>query len=99
MQPIWWWSSVVLRLVDLRKILRVVEGSPFVNVNMALLADEDFDRALLVALMEELQPAMLLAKVFFSAAGEGRLEGLSGRGFVAVGSSRGAEMRNIFPSK
>mmetsp|Transcript_15548 Transcript_15548/g.36164 ORF Transcript_15548/g.36164 Transcript_15548/m.36164 type:complete len:886 (-) Transcript_15548:66-2723(-) len=34
------------------------------DVNMALLADADSDRALLVALMEELQPAMLLAKVF-----------------------------------
>ena len=34
------------------------------DVNMALFADADSERALLVALMEDLQPAMLLAKVF-----------------------------------
>ena len=34
------------------------------DVNMALLADADSDRALLVALMEELRPALRLAKVF-----------------------------------
>jgi len=56
------------------------------DVNMALRADAGSDRALLVALMEELRPALALAKVFFSAAGEGRLEGVSGRG--SVGSSR-----------
>jgi len=50
------------------------------DVNEALLADADEDRAFFVALMEELRPALLLAKIFFSAAGEGRLEGLSGRG-------------------
>ena len=37
------------------------------DVNMALLADADSDRALLVALMEELQPALVLAKVFVRA--------------------------------
>ena len=67
------------------------------DVNVALLADADSDRALLVALMEELQPALVLAKVFFSAGGEGRLEGLSGRSFV--GSFRGAELRNKISSR
>ena len=67
------------------------------DANMALLADADSDRALLVALMEELQPAMRLAKVFFSAGGEGRLDGLSGRSFV--GSSWRAELRNKFSSR
>ena len=57
------------------------------DVNMALLPGADSDRALFVALMEELRPALVLAKVFFSATGEGRLEGLGGRGFM--GSSRG----------
>ena len=34
------------------------------DVNEVLLADADSDRALFVALMEELRPALLLAKVF-----------------------------------
>jgi len=37
------------------------------DVNMALLADADSERALLVALMEELQPALVLARVFVRA--------------------------------
>ena len=34
------------------------------DVNMALLADADSDRTLFVALMEELRPALLLARIF-----------------------------------
>ena len=45
-------------------------------------------RTLLVGLVEELCPALLLARVFFSAAGEGRLEGLSELGPVRLGLSR-----------
>jgi len=47
------------------------------DVNMTPRADADLARALFVRLVEELRPALLLAKIFFSAAGGSRLESVS----------------------
>ena len=52
------------------------------DVNMTPRADADLARALFVRLVEELRPALLLAKIFFSADGEARLESLSTRRFM-----------------
>ena len=67
MQPVPIAFAVELALV-MRESTRTKEAvEEWWDVNMALRADAGSDRALLVALMEELQPALVLARVFVRA--------------------------------